>query len=397
MKKIVIFGAGKIGRSFIGQVFSRSGYEVIFIDISKPLIEAMNKESKYNVVSVSDEMQETIVVEHVRGIHASDTDAIVTELEQADLVATCVGKNGLPYIIPTLVKGMLKRYNSHPQHPLDVILAENMRDAGPYLKAELKKHLPEDFPIDTYTGQVETSIGKMVPDITGRDMTNDILTVYAEPYNALIVDKKGFRSDIPEVAWMQTRENMNAWVDRKLFIHNMGHACAAYAGYYYFPEMTYIYEVLKEPTINTFVRKAMEQSASILLHHYPDAFTWQQLLDHIDDLIKRFQNKALGDTVYRVGCDLFRKLDTDDRLLAPLHAGIKKGMAVDKIAETIAYAMFFRATDEKGHLFPNDNHFVTTIKNNGIPYVLKKVCQANEQESALIIKKIAELQVQINK
>ena len=31
MEKIVIFGAGKIGRSFIGQLFSRSGYEVILI------------------------------------------------------------------------------------------------------------------------------------------------------------------------------------------------------------------------------------------------------------------------------------------------------------------------------------------------------------------------------
>jgi len=32
MKYFVQFGAGNIGRSFIGQLFSRAGYEVIFIE-----------------------------------------------------------------------------------------------------------------------------------------------------------------------------------------------------------------------------------------------------------------------------------------------------------------------------------------------------------------------------
>lgn len=48
MKKLVLFGAGKIGRSFVGQLFSRSGYEVVFVDILKPVIEALNKRGIYN-------------------------------------------------------------------------------------------------------------------------------------------------------------------------------------------------------------------------------------------------------------------------------------------------------------------------------------------------------------
>ena len=38
------------------------------------------------------------------------------------------------------------------------------------------------------------------------------------------------------------------------------------------------------------------------------------LEDHIDDLIYRFRNKALQDTIFRVGQDLTRKLSYDDRL-----------------------------------------------------------------------------------
>lgn len=49
-KSILIFGAGKIGRSFIGQLFGTSGYEVVFSDIDKELINLLNKEKSYTVI-----------------------------------------------------------------------------------------------------------------------------------------------------------------------------------------------------------------------------------------------------------------------------------------------------------------------------------------------------------
>jgi len=45
--KLVLFGAGKVGRSFIGQLFSTGGYEVVFIDINKPVIDALNISGQY--------------------------------------------------------------------------------------------------------------------------------------------------------------------------------------------------------------------------------------------------------------------------------------------------------------------------------------------------------------
>ena len=58
--KLVLFGAGKIGRSFIGQVFSRSGYEVVFIDINQQLIDHLNKSGQYKVIIKSPKGDETI-------------------------------------------------------------------------------------------------------------------------------------------------------------------------------------------------------------------------------------------------------------------------------------------------------------------------------------------------
>jgi len=41
--KIVIFGAEKIRRSFIGQLFSTVGFEVVFIDVFDRIINELNQ------------------------------------------------------------------------------------------------------------------------------------------------------------------------------------------------------------------------------------------------------------------------------------------------------------------------------------------------------------------
>ncbi len=47
--KVIIIGAGKIGRGFIGQLFYRNGYQLFFVDAVKVVVELLNKEKKYRV------------------------------------------------------------------------------------------------------------------------------------------------------------------------------------------------------------------------------------------------------------------------------------------------------------------------------------------------------------
>ncbi|MBM3713285.1 MAG: mannitol-1-phosphate 5-dehydrogenase, partial [Actinobacteria bacterium] len=243
------------------------------------------------------------------------------------------------------------------------------------------------YPLDKLVGLVETSIGKMVPIMTDKDIKEDILQIFAEPYNTLILDKKAFKNPIPDVTGLAPKDNMKAWVDRKLFIHNLGHAAAAYAGYLYNNNFMYLYEALSVKKIYNQTKQTMQQAADILMKEYPNEFTKKDLMDHINDLLERFMNKALGDTIYRVGRDLLRKLEPEDRLVGAIKMGIKHNLEVDKILYALVCSFYFRAADESGNIFKRDIEFVEKYFNNGIEYILVNLCKFSSKDDREIINK----------
>jgi len=391
-KKLVLFGAGKIGRSFIGQLFGRNGYEVVFIDMFKPIIDELNTRGNYNVIIKSNKKDEVINIKNVRGILVTDENRAVEEIANADLLAVSVGQQGLKSIFPLMAKGLIKRFDDFPKKPIDIIIAENLRNAAEYFLAGLKDYLPSEYPINELIGLVETSIGKMVPIMLKKDVEDDILQVFAESYNSLILDKRGFKNPIPEIEYLAPKENMKAWVDRKLFIHNLGHASAAYFGYIYNPKFVFLHEVLAVPEIFNRVRNTMLQAARILLKQYPDEFTFDSLTIHIDDLLARFTNISLGDTIFRVGCNLFRKLGREDRLAGVIHQALYYELPYDNILQAYVYGCHFRAKDEQNNLFKNDKEFIV-VAENGIEKVLEKVGGFSTKKNSALFKRASEIEV----
>jgi len=162
-KKMVQFGAGNIGRSFIGQLFSRSGYEVVFVDIKKELVVELNKKRAYKLVIKRNELpDEIILIENVRAVDGYDKEAVIREMVDADITATAVGKYALPQIVPVIAQGLQLRYEKRGKNPLDIIIAENIRSGADHLRKELKNFIPEEYPFDELVGLIESSIGKMV-------------------------------------------------------------------------------------------------------------------------------------------------------------------------------------------------------------------------------------------
>jgi mannitol-1-phosphate 5-dehydrogenase len=375
--EIVVFGAGNIGRSFVGQLFARAGYRVVFVDVDDELVGALNRDGRYRI-EIRDRDPERIWVEGVSAIHGRDLRSIARRLAEADIAATAVGPSALPEVYPAIAGGLMARHEAG-RPPLDIIICENLRNAADAFETGLQAHLPPGFPLKTSAGLIETSIGKMVPLVPEDVRSRDPLLLYAEAYNSLILDGKGFKNPIPCVPGLEPKGNMAAYVDRKAFIHNCGHAVCAYIGHLARPRAVHMWEVAADPDVQEIARRAMWESGRALIRRYPDEFDEESQGEHIEDLLSRFANRKLDDTIYRVGRDIPRKLSREDRLIGALLMDAAEGVAAPMTAAAAAAGFLFGAVDEHGAVFPADAEFTAGLAAQGPAWAVSEVCRLDRR------------------
>lgn len=380
-KTFVQFGAGNIGRSFIGRLFAEAGYRVVFIDVDSRLVSLLNERRSYPVVvKQNDRPDQVRLIGGVSAIDGRDREAVIDVLTQADGMATSVGQRGLQAVLPLLAAALeLRAANNAP--PLDLIIAENLRSGAAWFRQNLGPLLPEGFDLDSRLGLVETSIGKMVPIMPQDALNEDPLQLFAEPYDTLIVDRLGFRREVPALAGLKPVNNIAAWVDRKLFLHNMSHAALAYLGYQANPELIYCWQAMEPPAVVDAVRAALLQSAAALNRAYPDDLPQEELAAHADDLLNRYRNRALGDTLHRVGRDLGRKLAREDRLIGACLLAAKHGLPFDSLVPPIRAALKFAAPDEQGRVGEADQRILQAVAERGPRAVLGEIAGLDAGQS----------------
>lgn len=343
----VMYGAGNIGRGFVGQLMSQSGYHVSFIDVNMEVIDALNARKEYTVEILENEGGSEVLVQNVSGVNGMDVDAVVAAIANADVMATAVGVNILPRIAGNLAKGLQKRWSEGNMSPFNIIICENLIGADTFLKNAIKELLSEDEckKFDETIGLVEASIGRMVPIQTPEMTKGDILRVCVEKFCTLIVDRDAFKGEIPKIQNMSAFSPFQLYIERKLYIHNMGHSMTAYLGA--LKGYEYIWQAIEDPQIELMVVRGMVSSAMALSMKYN--VPYKDLYDHVEDLLYRFTNKKLGDTVFRVGRDLKRKLSPDDRLLGAIKTCREVGIEPVYLYVAVAAAMKF-SQDETSNL-----------------------------------------------
>lgn len=329
MKKAVMYGAGNIGRGFIGALLSRSGYEVAFVDVAMPVVQALQEQHTYPVRYVSNDGYEDVWTRNVTAVDGTDAEAVATAIAECDIMATAVGVRVLKFIVPNIVAGLRKRWAEN-RGALNIIICENLMNANHVLEGMLKEQLTEEecALFDKTVGLVEASIGRMVPVQTEQMKDGHPLRVCVEKYGYLPVDKDAFKGEIPEIADLVPYSPFDFYLKRKLYIHNMGHATCAYLGDLL--GLTYIYESIDLADVYILVKNAMLESAQALAAQYDAPL--KPLMDHIDDLLSRFTNAALGDTCQRVGGDPARKLSPEDRLIGSAKLALLQGILPCHIA-----------------------------------------------------------------
>ena len=334
--RAVVCGAGNIGRGFIGQLFSESGYHVTFVDIDSGLVARLNEAGGYTIRLVSDQGDETRWIHPVDAVDGRDGNAFAEALRRADCLAVSVGLAALPHLARPIAAGLRLRW-SEQRPPLDILICENGLEAPAVLSKAVMDQLgdAEQVRLHREVGFVETCIGRMVP--ASGDDTADPLLVRAEPYAELPVARDAFRGLLPSIRGMVPYAPFDYPVRRKLYVHNMGHAVAAWLGHR--AGCRFIWEAVGDESVRAVTRGAMLEAAEALSMEY--GVLPGELADHVDSLLERFANRRLGDTVERVGRDLVRKLSREDRLIGAMRLCLRHDIEPLHIAQGLEAALAF--------------------------------------------------------
>jgi len=320
--KAVVYGGGNIGRGFLGQLLFESGYETVFIDVNRELIDKLNADHSYPIKIVCNEYQNEMTIRNVRAVHS---DHAADEIATADLMFTSAGVNVLPHIAQNIAEGIRKRQG----RGLDIIICENLLHADKHLKKLLGTGVPENI------GFVESSVGRMVPVMNSEMYEGNILRVWVEPFCTLPVDRAAFKNEIPTIKNMLPSAPFGYYIQSKLYLHNMGHAVTAYLGLK--RGYTYIWEAMADAEIGKTAEGAMRSSAEALSKEHDKPL--DEVMRYAYDLLSRFQNRYLGDTCKRVGQDARRKLAIDDRLLGAIALCNKHQLPTECIKRGIMEAL----------------------------------------------------------
>jgi len=334
----VHFGAGNIGRGFVGLILHRAGYQVVFADVVEELIDALNATPSYRVRKVGLESGEE-VVDNYRAINSRhDELAAVAGIAAADIVTTAVGPTVLKFVAPLIAAGLRQR--AAGAAPLAVMACENAINATDVLAGHIRAAVPEaEWPaVAAKAVFANTAVDRIVP----AQAADAGLDVTVETYFEWVIERPPFGGDepsIPDATWV---DDLAPYIERKLFTVNTGHATTAYHGFA--RGIKKLSDALADDAVRSAVEGVLGETKRLLVAKHDFSDEAQQA--YVDKILQRFANPYLPDTVDRVGRQPLRKLSRHERLIGPAAELAERGVRPRHLLATVDAALSFDVPDD---------------------------------------------------
>lgn len=336
--KAVHFGAGNIGRGFVGLLLHEGGYDLVFSDVAAPLVDEINAVSEYTVHEVGDGGSDKVVTGFRALNSQTDPQAVVDEIATANVVTTAVGPTILRFVAPHILAGLALR--DPAAAPLQVMACENAIGATDQLRDEIRAQAGDAWDaVSARAVFANTAVDRIVPaqpDGAGVDVT-------VEPFFEWAIERGPFGDTPPTIPGAHFVDDLAPFIERKLFTVNTGHAATAYFGARAGIEK--ISDALADPAIRSSVEAALEETSALLeAVHGLDA---ADLAEYRATILRRFANPALPDTAQRVGRQPLRKLSRNERFVGPAAAAAERGLSTTALVAAMGAALAFDEPDDE--------------------------------------------------
>lgn len=370
--KAVHFGAGNIGRGFIGSLLYQSGYQTTFVDVNSNVVDLINEKREYKVI-LADNTHETLVVKSISAINSvKNPDDVINAIVEADLVTAAVGPSILPLISGLVAKGLQQRLIDNG-NPLNIIACENMIGGSALLKEKVYENIDNHQKqlFDDKYGFPNAAVDRIVPN----QVNEDPLSVKVEPFYEWVVEETKIIGDRPKVEGIHYVNDLKPYIERKLFTVNTGHAAAAYLGFQ--AGFENIDQAMANSQIRQSVEKTLRETGKILIHKF--GFDKQKHEDYIEKIMKRFENPHITDKVTRVGRSPIRKLGPNDRLVSPAKQYIDLfGEKPAYLAKVIAAVLHFHSASDNEAI-----ELQESLKKNGLVETVSLYTKLPKESSLL--------------
>lgn len=336
--KAVHFGAGNIGRGFVGLILHNAGYEVVFADVAAPLIDALAASDSYLVTEVG-ASPHTWTVDNFRALNSRDDEAgVVREIADAEIVTTAVGPNVLRFVAPLIARAIIGR--TEGTVPLAVMACENKINATTALEEEVLACLEGRSPewVAARAVFANTAVDRIVP----AQRADAGLDVTVEDFFEWAIESSSFAGVLPVIPEAHFVDDLAPYIERKLFTVNTGHATVAYHGFLLGAES--ISDAVGRPEVLAEVRAVLAETSALLVdRHQFDAATHA---GYVARTLQRFANPNLPDTPSRVGRQPLRKLSRNERFVSPASGLAEGGILPVALVRAMGAALRFRVTDD---------------------------------------------------
>ena len=367
--KALHFGAGKIGRGFIGALLRQSGYSVLFADALPGVVEAINRDGGYSVHLVGNQP----VVQRIDGISAVDSasDLAIEYLTTADIVTTAVSMTHLTDVAAVVARGLERRYAAGVTKPINILCCENGIRATSHFKS-LVAGLTDLAAVGQNVGFVDCCVDRIVPIIT----LEKPLDVAVEPYFEWCIDRSAVVGELPHILAAYFVNDIDAYVSRKLFTLNTAHCTTAYLGAH--KGYKYIHEAICDAEIRAIVSGVMRECSEALVQKF--SLPMAEQMSYAETILSRFANAQLGDTVARVSRDPKRKLSPQLYFSYPIAMALECDVTVDYLATAVAAALAFRSVDDAQSL-----ELGAMISQKGVAKTVREVCKIEDDAVLALI------------